>query len=177
MAENSGPQWVARFPSVNDLSALVEPFRDKAVRFVNAMRAAGMDVSITAVYRPPERAYLMHWAWAIAREGQAPGSVPPMPGVDINWNWSGGKQAAEAMVNAYGIVFGPVLQSRHTQRLAIDMDISWTGQPTIVKADGSRGTIMTQPPSGQNQALWQIGAGYGVIKLASDPPHWSSDGH
>jgi hypothetical protein len=177
MAENSGPQWVARFPSDNSLNALAEPFRDKAVRFINAMRAAGMTVSITAVFRPPERAYLMHWAWAIAREGHALTGIPPQPGVDITWNWSGGKNAAEQMVEAYGIVFGPVLASRHTQRTAIDMDISWNGQPTIVKADGSRGTIMTQPQNGQNQALQQIGAAYGVIKLASDPPHWSADGH
>jgi hypothetical protein len=136
-----------------------------------------MTVSITAVYRPPERAYLMHWAWQIANAGVSPAAVPPMHGVDIIWNWSGGRSAAQQMVDAYGIVFGPVLASRHTQRLAIDMDISWNGQPTMVKADGSRGTIMTQPQSGQNQALWQIGAAYGVIKLASDPPHWSADGH
>jgi len=25
--------------------------------------------------------------------------------------------------------------------------------------------------------LQEVGAGYGVIKLKSDPPHWSSDGH
>jgi hypothetical protein len=28
-----------------------------------------------------------------------------------------------------------------------------------------------------NPVLHKIGASYGVIKLLSDPPHWSSDGH
>ena len=33
------------------------------------------------------------------------------------------------------------------------------------------------PRSGANKQLQAVGAGYGVIKLKSDPPHWSSDGH
>ena len=177
MPENSGPQWVNRFPNDNNLTALIEPFRDKATRFVNAMKAAGMEVSVTAVFRPAERAYLMHWAWMIAREGHATSGIPAMAGVDIDWNWSGGHNAAEQMVEAFGIVFEPVLQSRHTQRRAVDMDISWNGHPTIVKADGSRDNIQTGPTNGQNAELQSVGRGYGVIKLTTDPPHWSDDGH
>lgn len=177
MAENSGPQWVERFPSDDHLSALAEPFHDKAIRFVEAMRHAAMQVTITAVYRPPERAYLMHYAWAIAKGDIAPSAVPSMAGVDIVWNWSGARPAAQQMVNAYGIVYEPALQSRHTQHLAIDMVIEWIGEPTIVKSDGSRFQIDSKPAGGQNKALWEVGSEYGVHKLATDPPHWSSDGH
>jgi hypothetical protein len=177
MTENSGPQWVARFPGDNSLTALVEPFRDKAVRFAKAMRDSGMTVTISTVFRPTERAYLMFWAWKIAREHHPLTDIPPQHGVDVNWNWIDGVLAAEQMVRGYGIVFGPAFPTRHSLRLAIDMDISWTGQPTIVKADGTRDTIETAPKSGQNPELWRVGAGYGVIKLVADHPHWSDNGH
>jgi hypothetical protein len=178
MAENSGPHWVARFPGDNSLAGLVEPFRDKAVRFVKAMRDAGMTVTISTVFRPTERAYLMFWAWKIAREGHALSGIPPQPGVDINWNWSGGRAAAEQMVEGYGIVFGPAFPTHHSSRLAIDMTIEWTGQPTIVKGDGTHETIATSPKDGgHNAELWKVGASYGVIKLVEDHPHWSADGH
>jgi hypothetical protein len=177
MSENSGAQWVARFPTSRDLADLAEPFRTKATKFVHAMQAAGMVVSIAATYRPRERAYLMHYAWEIARNGLSLAAVPALHGVDIIWNWSGGRGAAEAMVQAYGIAYEPAVRSRHTDRLAVDMGITWNGHPTILKANGERGTILTSPRDGSNTDLQHIGAMYGVYKLESDLPHWSSDGH
>ena len=82
------------------------------------------------------------------------------------------------MVQAYGIVFKPVLNSRHTEGKAIDMDITWQGHLTIANAAGAQVAIATQPRTGAgNTTLQGVGATYGVRKLASDPPHWSSDGH
>jgi hypothetical protein len=81
------------------------------------------------------------------------------------------------MVRGYDIVFQPVLASRHTQGLAIDMDITWQGSLTIADAQGGTTTISSLPRSGGNGALQAVGNSYGVKKLATDPPHWSSDGH
>lgn len=102
----------------------------------------------------------MHYCCMIAQGKQDPACIAPMPGVDIDWGCVSpevSKAACEAMMQGYGIVFPAALQSRHTQRLAIDM------------------TITGFHLSGQD--LWDYGKSFGVVKLVSDPPHWSSDGH
>ena len=63
--ELSGPQWVARFPTGVSIADLAATFAAKVSNFVDAMRAAGAAVRISATFRPKERAYLMHWAWEI----------------------------------------------------------------------------------------------------------------
>ena len=180
MAELSGPQWVDRFPTSRDVKALMPPFREKVARFLDALGTAQATVSINATLRPKQRAYLMHFAFLIANRQMTPGAAPPMQGVDIQWahpNAADSVSAAAAMVAAYGIAFPPALQSRHTQGLAIDMDIAWKGDLAIKNASGGNIAIQTDPRTGMNSSLWVIGASYGVHKLAEDPPHWSSDGH
>lgn len=82
------------------------------------------------------------------------------------------------MVEGYGIVFPPVLKSRHTEGNAIDMNISWQGNLTIADANAKSVKITTQPRTGAGNARLQaVAATYGVHKLATDPPHWSADGH
>jgi hypothetical protein len=173
----SGPDWVHQFPQSESVDNLVEPFRDNVNRFLAALSDAGASVSVAATFRPPERAYLMHYSFLIAREGADPSAVPAMAGVDIQWAHDAAQSAAEAMVRGYDIVFPPVLASRHTQGLAIDMDITWQGDLTIADANGDATTIASLPRSGGNSALQAVGNSYGVKKLATDPPHWSSDGH
>jgi hypothetical protein len=56
------------------------------------------------------------------------------------------------------------------------MTISWSRTLSIKKKDGTTVNIATQPRNGGNPQLVAVGAGYGVIKLVSDPPHWSDDG-
>lgn len=84
--------------------------------------------------------------------------------------------AAAAMVAGYAIVFAPTLESQHTKGLAIDMNISWQGNLTIVDDTGLETTISTLPRNGGNRDLQAVGETFGVFKLATDPPHWSSDG-
>lgn len=44
--------------------------------------------------------------------------------------------------------------------------------------EGVGQSITTVPRNGAgNVALHGVGAGYGVLKLVADPPHWSDDGH
>lgn len=171
MAINSGPEWVSKFPTSRSIDDLAPPFGLKVQRFAHAMEEARMHYTISATLRPKQRAQLMHWAWYIAEENFPPAQVPPIPGVDIIWNHPGYKAAAAAMVREYGIAYEPALASRHIDGLAIDWTITYTGTPSIRKPDGSRGTIL------ELAHLWHIGALYGVHKLVSDPPHWSSDGH
>jgi len=181
----SGGQWVARFPNSASVDDLAEPFRSNARRFVAALRQAQAAVTIAATLRRPERAHLMHFAWAIAREGANPNTVPAKAGVDIQWVHSNGqgpdlaasKAAAEQMVLGYGIVFKPALTSRHIEGKAIDMTVEWQGNLAITKGNGTSVTISSLPRDGANKDLHQVGISYGVIKLVSDPPHWSFDGH
>jgi hypothetical protein len=186
MAEYSGPQWCARYPGSRSVADLTPDFRDRVRAFISQMQDGGATVRICATYRPPARAYLMHWCWMIAREGFAPGNVPMRPGVPVIWvhqtasgasDLGASRTAAEQMVQGYEIKVEPSLASRHIARGAIDMTIEWTGSLTVTDFNGQRHTIASTPRSGLNPDLAATGKTFGVIKLVSDPPHWSDDGH
>src|SRR5207248_6948363 len=98
-----------------------------------ALQSSFAFVSIAATLRPAERVHLMHFAFAVAREGMDPATVPAKHGVDIQWvhpdvqgkaDLPASKAFAEQMVRGYGIVFKPALTSRHTDGNAIDMTIT-----------------------------------------------------
>lgn len=183
----SGPTWVSSFPNSSSVDDLSDPFKGNVNKFLDALKKAGAMVSIDTTKRPKERAYLMHWAWQISKENYDPEKVPEMTGVDIDWvhkdekgnvNKPASKTAADQMVAAYKIKYGPVLVSRHEEGNAIDMNISWSAaELKITGADGKEVGIKTGSKDGSNSDLQDVGKGYGVIKLKSDPPHWSSDGH
>jgi hypothetical protein len=183
----SGPQWVNQFPASDSTDTLMQPFRGNVNRFIAALNAAGVRPTGLFTFRPPERAYLMHYSYRIASQGLDPQTVPAMAGVVIDWvhrhpngtvNLAASRFAAQQMVQAYQIAYAPVLLSRHEQGRAIDMTISWTGILTIVNGSGTTVTINTMPRNGAGNALLhQVGATYGVIKLLVDDPHWSDDGH
>jgi hypothetical protein len=181
MSEPSGPQWCARFPTSTSLDDLTPDFGDATKAFISAMKHGGASVSIAATYRPPERAYLMHWCCMIGGSGQDPAAVPPMAGVNIDWtcghNLGQAKSAAQAMMKTYDIQYPAALVSRHTQRRAVDMTIGWQGTLKITDFNGTAHAIASSPRDGSNAELIAVGASFGVIKLPSDPPHWSDDGH
>jgi hypothetical protein len=181
MAEASGRHWCERFPGSQSPEDLTPDWRGRVYAFLSALQRAGASVNITATYRPPERAYLMHWCWMIANLSQAPGAVPPMAGVDIDWTHHGdsraARAAADAMVEAFDLEYAPSLNSRHTLRRAIDMTICWHDRLSIRDFDGNLHYILGEPQDGTNAELIKIGASFGVIKLISDRPHWSDDGH
>ncbi|HEU4326647.1 MAG TPA: glycoside hydrolase family protein [Roseiflexaceae bacterium] len=184
--ELSGEQWVARFPTSRSTADLAGDFGGNVDRFIEALRAAGASVRISATLRPPERAFLMHYAWRIAQGDINPADVPAREGVEIDWvhrnaqgrpDRAASRAAAQRMVDAYEIVHRPSLTSRHTEGLAIDMTITWSGTLSIANAEGETVRIASTPRTGAgNTELHAVGATYGVQKLASDPPHWSSDG-
>jgi predicted chitinase len=176
----SGAHWTEFFQTSRSIDDLAQPFREQVADFVGMLRAAGANVRISATFRPKERAYLMHYAWLIAKQKIDPGAVPPMQGVPIQWRHptaAASVSAAREMVAAYSIAVRPALESRHTQALAIDMTISWGGALSIQQRDGARVVIDGAPRNGSNSRLIAVAMSYGVIKLVSDPPHWSNDGH
>lgn len=180
MSEPSGAQWCARFPGSASTNDLLPAFRDRVNAFISAVKRGGATVSIAATFRPPERAYLMHWSCLIASSGQDPAAVAAFPGVNIDWAHGGdvgaARKAASAMVTGYAIKFPAALVSRHTQRRAIDMNIAWKGTLTVVDFDGKAHAIASAPRTHMNPELHAVGKSFGVIKLVSDPPHWSDDG-
>jgi plastocyanin len=183
----SGRSWVEKFPTSVSTDDLVEPFKSNVKKFLAALAAAGATVTIAATKRPKERAFLMHWSYRVARESYDPAKVPVMAGVDIDWvhrddkgnkNGSVSKTNAEQMVIGYDIAYRPAVDSRHTEAKAIDMDITWiTAELKIKDGAGKDVTIKTGLKNGSNTALHKVGKSYDVVKLVSDPPHWSSDGH
>lgn len=176
----SGPHWYDNFPTSRSISDLASPFREKVAAFQKALIDAGAQTIIAATYRPPQRAYMMHYSARISRGEIRAENVPRMAGVDIQWvhyTNAVSVQAAQLMVNEFGIGGNPVaLKSRHTERLAIDWNITWEGVLKIKKRDGTLINIGAPTNGANNTVLYSVGASYGVFKLANDPPHWSVDG-
>jgi hypothetical protein len=153
---------------------------------------------INSTYRPPQRAYLMHYCWLISRSKINPADVPAYQPVgnqrdpvDIEWVHRDAKgnpdlaaswRAAHEMVNGFsiaGLRVAPALDSNHVRGQAIDMEISWHGNLDIVNASGNTIRIETLPRDGTNRQLIEVGATYGVYHLRNvdaDRPHWSYDG-
>lgn len=169
----SGPGFCRLFPTSVSLDDLEPVFQSNCRAFIGALESAGAKVSISATFRPPQRAAMMHFSWMIAKAKMDPAAVPVIDGVDIQWNHGNPTETIEAaseMVKTYGIAYPPALVSRHSQRLAIDMTIDFNGKQILELPNQS---IDVNQPS----LLYATGARYGVIKLVSDQPHWSSDGH
>lgn len=181
--ELSGATWwhahQAEFPNSSAVADLEPVFSGKVTRFVAALRGAGATVTVSATRRNKIRAYLMHHSWRVAHKELRPADVPAEPGCNILWDHGDdvrSRRAAQEMVDLFGIVFKPSLTSRHILGLAVDMSISWTG--TLAIKDAQAKTVsLSSPRDGSNTSLHSLGAGYGVLKLLSDPPHWSDNGH
>lgn len=182
MMQPAGAAWCDQFPGSASLSDLFDPFRTGVTAFIAALRTAGASVVINATYRPPERAYLMHYACLVAGytdddqvfHQMASSAVPCMVGCDIDWtcagNFGAAKSAAAAMVRGYDIKYPAALESEHTKRNAVDMTIVWQGSIMVSTKSGR------MLPAASLSDLAPIGATYGVMKLASDIPHWSGNG-
>ena len=176
----SGAHWTKQFPGSNKVDALIEPFKKNVTSFMGMLRSNKADISVAATYRPPERAWLMHWAWFIAKgkiSYSKIGTIANPYKIDIVWDHGDKKstlKAAQAMVAAYKMKHQAALTSQHTARKAIDMNIS--GLPEVLKIDGKDYPIGTADPK-ENKALWFISQHqFAVVKRADDPPHWSVDG-
>jgi uncharacterized protein YcbK (DUF882 family) len=163
----SGLDWFkrnhAKYPNSAKIADLDSGFKSNVKAFTDALKAAGAKVTVSATLRNPKRAALMHWAFKVAKGKVKAAAVPKIAGVRITWDHGDDSKsvaAAAEMVgkSGFNIAFQPSLTSRHIQGKAIDM------------------TIDSAPTNGRNKELHKVGATYGVVKLVSDPPHWSTDG-
>jgi hypothetical protein len=184
----SGAAWwrhnQSRYPNSRDMAALDPSFRDRVSLFVAALRAGGASVVITSTLRSPIRAYLMHYAWLVANRQIEPSRVPHRDGVVIDWDHGDDKASArggQEMVDLAHMAHIASLTSNHTRGLAIDMNIIWRGD-LFLKVPGTAlvrlWKIDSLPRTGSgNRDLHAIAAErFQVRKLASDAPHWSSNG-
>ena len=181
----SGPHWLKLFPASNELKDLLPGFRLRVQRFIDAVEDAEGEVEILSTKHPPELAYLMHWAWRIAKEDYDPQRVPAMDEVNIHW-WHGdeqaSKEAAQAMTEALGIdnlKVAPPLESQHVQGNAVDLHLFWKGDLEIEDAQGNKLIVIGGPRNGTNKELIKIAKSYGVIHfpyVTKDEFHWSTDG-
>ena len=179
----SGATWwhanQAKYPNSSSVEDLEPGFRAKAKEFLAALQQAGASVAISSTKRSKQRAYLMHYSWEVAKGQINASQVPAEPGVNIVWdhgNDAKSKQAAQEMVNLFGMAHIASLTSRHIDGKAIDMSISWTETLKIKNKSGQ--TVDIGPPrnGAHNTTLHAVGSTYGVKKLVGDSPHWSSDG-
>jgi hypothetical protein len=183
--EPSGPQWHARFTGSSKLEDLNDDFRPGATAFVNAMRAAKIQVTINVTYRPIERSYLMYHAFTIAKGG-SPVGVESWPGVNIDWahrgpdgepNLAAAKQAAIDMCNKYSLKLNSAKQkvgkpkkSRHNAKAALDMRITGFIDKTVVDNTGAKIKIK------DFKTLTIVGKTYGVKYYKDEDMHWSDTG-
>lgn len=183
----SGASWVAEYPTGTTIAELTDAtFQANVQAFHDAMVAAAtpennLSISISASFRPVERAHLMHYAYKVHKGTTTPAAAntaSAAAGININWdhgNLATSKAKAGEMVTGYDIAYAPALNSRHTEGKAIDWTITWTGSLMIAKKDET--TKLDCTGSGSSSPnLYKVGASYGVHKLVSDPPHWSTDG-
>ena len=190
MPIKSGLSWVgwANANAVNskDIEDLEATFKQNVKDFKKALEDAGATVAVTATKRSKRRAYLFHWSWKIALGKSNAADATAMTGVDIQWdhgNAAQSKAGAQQMVTGFGLavppqsVNAPALTSRHIQGKAIDMNITWTGKIKVKNKTGQDVDVTFNTNVNQNTVLHAIGKSYGVIKLVSDAPHWSTDGH
>jgi hypothetical protein len=182
-ARLSGAAWwhanQARFPNSHSIEDLASPFRESVRSFVDALTAAGAAVKVSSTLRNRKRAYLMQCCWDIAKGQIEPAKVLAEAGVDIVWDHgeiASSKAAAQAMMDLFGLAHRPSLKSLHIEGLAIDMDITWQGTLEIRRKNGETVAIGAPRDGAANTRLHEVGASYGVKKLATDPPHWSSTG-
>jgi len=180
----SGAAWwkanQAKYPNSAAVADLVQPFRGKVSAFLQAMRDAGASVTVAATRRNAVRAHLMHYSWCVAKGSVAPKDVPALPGLRIQWDHgelAASRTGAQEMVDLFQIAFEPSLTSRHIEGRAIDMTIGWNGTLRIKDKAGKTRKLDAPRTGDANRDLHAVGATYGVIKLLSDPPHWSDDGH
>jgi hypothetical protein len=196
--EESGGNWAtwanANYPADDRVDALGDPFRSNVRAFLLAVADSTDSATgrapipqIIQVYRPPERAYLLHWSWQIATQAGSPGEADQLcvpGGMHIIWqhyrtdgslDGSGALDAARAMTNAFRLSTFPAYPTKHSERTAIDMFIEWHGTLTLTNASDSIVTVSGPSNSRQSQTFQNVGRTFGVIK-GSSLNHWSDTG-
>ena len=190
MATKSGKSWVTwanqNAVTSDKIEDLDTGFQANVKDFKAALEAAGANVDVTVTKRNAKRAYLFHWSWKIALGKCKASEATAMSGVDIQWDHGkeeDSKKGAQEIVDGFELAVppsstnAPALTSNHIEGKAIDMNIAWTGTIKVKNKAGQEISLTFMVDPNANTALHTVGSTYGVKKLATDAPHWSSDGH
>lgn len=182
-------QGKAAFANSTNIDKLDATFQANVKAFKKALDDAGAKVSISTTRRNENRAYVMHWAWKVAKGLVTADKVPAKAGVEITWDHGStaeSKKGAQEIVSAALIAYQPSLTSNHIEGKAIDWTITWTGTLNIKNKQGKAVAISSMPRHGGqgttnngNTELHAVGKTYGVVKasfIKIDGPHWSIDG-
>jgi hypothetical protein len=186
--QRSGAEWVGiananGWTNSTAFSALAPSWGPSAQAFVEGLRVAGAEVHVTAGLRHPNRAFLMHYAWGVARSQYTPAQANAAcrgRGIHIEWDHgatAASRAAAQALVDAFGLVHQASITSNHIHGLAIDMEIS--NLPPRITMNGRTYTTL-RDASGEAAArsVAPIGRAMGVNWFGpGDIVHWSHDGH
>ena len=185
-ANLSGLDWFkknqSKYPNSDNVNDLAGSFKTGVIAFIKALKDAGAAVDVSSTLRDPTRAFIMHYAWMLAKGQIKAAKIPKRAGLNIEWEHDDEKEsqaAAQEMIGNSGFKMKEMaaLDSNHLTGQAIDMDVSWSGTLKIKNAKGDAVEIASTPTNGGNKDLHAVGESYGVKKLLSDPPHWSFDGH
>ncbi|MCB9764793.1 MAG: SH3 domain-containing protein [Alphaproteobacteria bacterium] len=166
----------------NKFEDLDPTFGSNAKTFVEGLRANGASVTITAGLRHKKRAYLMHFAWHVAKgskSADAANKACRAEGINIEWSHGNATQtrnAAQALVNAFGLVRSASLTSNHMSGEAIDMKIS--NVPRKLDIGGKSYTAGRKDGGVMDESkVDHIGKELGVIWYGTgDWVHWSKTG-
>jgi len=180
---NQGNDPYKKSESISDLAS---DFQTKVREFKTALDNAGAPPTIDTTKRSAERAYVLHYAWRVAKNELSADKVQAKDTVDIVWNHGDdtkSKAGANEIIAAAAVASRPSLTSNHIDGNAIDWTITWTGDLKIKKKDGTEIEIKSTPRNGGdpgNTELHEVGKSYGVHKglnfTPKDPPHWSDNG-
>jgi hypothetical protein len=186
----SGIYWViwadAHAKNSTSVDDLAGAFQASVKAFIKALQDAGATVDVGTTKRSDKRAYLFHWCWLIGLGKAKASDAADMDGVDIEWDHGDAgksRSGAREMIDHFGLAIppnstnAPALNSNHITGTAIDMNITWTATMKIRKKDGKEESVVFMEDVNRNTKLHAVGASYGVIKLTTDAPHWSLDGH
>lgn len=175
----SGANWWqqngARFADSTDTVSLMPAFAASVDAFVAALERAGAYVSISATKRSAELAWVMRTAGDIARNTIEPHQVEPDPTVGILWNHGDpqrSQDAAEEMVQMFGGVEAPAIDSPELTGTAIAMDVRWYAPIAVRDAWGAVVPLDRPRLGARCPDLHRVGRSYGVVKTPFDPLRW-----
>lgn len=180
----SGMAWVGRYPISKLEEDLNSDFDSDVRKFTTLLQKAGARVEFVSTLLPPERAYLMHWAWRIAKEGFDPQAVPDMKDVNIQW-WHGDYKAsldaAWEMVHGFKISEQkepPPLVDDYTEGNVVALRIRWSGKLVLYKDQPNEQIIERGPTDTTNPALIPLADKhhlfYHLTVPDSDEVHWGA---
>lgn len=202
-----GPRWTARYRNPGDEESMLEAltaaggadFAGRIRTLLDQFRAQGADAWVFSTVRSRERGYLIYGAFVMSRadrEETVRQRIEMLDRLNREWDldipirwrhpdgWRATIDAAEAMANAYNVVYatrGGARYSSHYGAGAADfaaMDLPREVTLTTPDGETSRTFDLSDPdhPRDLNLApemIEWVEEHFGMKKLRSDYPHWS----